>query len=197
MEKRLYKSRREILKLTGIGLLSTLVIKKTEGAETCKGEFKPFDEKTQIDIRKAIVEKTYEIGHKYEKTHGGCCRCTVAALQDAVEFIPKNKDVFRTACCLDGGATPTKIANCGAFTGSGIIIGYLCGTNAFGNTSLSHKLIREVYEKFKASYGSVLCKDVKEKGKGNCPEIVGMAAKWTIEIILRQFTNYSKEPIEK
>jgi len=181
-------------------LLATLGTRKTESAETHKGEFKALDKNTQIDIGhrgKEIIETAYKLGHEYEKKHGGCCRCTVAALQDAIEFIPKNEDVFRAACCLDGGATPTGMQNCGAFTGSGIIIGYLCGTDPFGDTSLSHKVIHQVYEKFKEAYGSVLCKDVKKKGEHNCPEIVGKATEWTAEAILRQFTNYSKEPIEK
>lgn len=181
-------------------MLATLGTRKTESAETHKGEFKALDKNTQIDIghrRKEIIETAYKLGYEYEKKHSGCCRCTVAALQGAIEFVSKDEGIFRTACCLDGGATPTGIHSCGGFTGSGIIIGYLCGANPFGDTSLSHKLIHEVYEKFKDTYGSVLCKDVKKKGEHNCPEIVGKAARWTTEIILRQFTNYSKEPIEK
>jgi len=179
MEKRLYKGRREFLQLAGVGLLGTLLTQRTKGADSYKSEFKVLDKNSQIDIDhrgKEIIQKAYKLGYEYEKKHGGCCRCTVAAIQDAIEFIPKDEDVFRAACCLDGGATPTGIQNCGAFTSSGIIIGYLCGTNPFGSTGLSHKLIREVYEKFKDAYGSVLCKDVKKKGKGNCPEVVGRAA---------------------
>jgi len=200
MEKRLYKHRREFLELAGVGLLSALVTHKAEGAEIRGVQFKAFDKNTQIDVGhrgKEIIEKAYKLGHEYEKKHGGCCRCTVAALQDAIEFIPKNEDVFRAACCLDGGATPAGMQNCGAFTGSGIIIGYLCGTGPFGDTSLAHKLIHAVYERFKKTYKSVLCKDVKKKGEHNCPEIVGKATEWTAEAILRQFTNYSKEVIEK
>jgi len=172
---------------------------KAEGAEISKEEL-PLDENERIDIGhrgKEIIETAYKLGHEYEGKHRGCCRCTVAALQGAMEFVPKDEDVFRTACCLDGGATPTGIHSCGGFTGSGIIIGYLCGTNPFGDTGLSHKLIGEVYKKFKDKYGSVLCKDVKEKGKGNCPEVVGRAARWITETILRQFSNYGKEPTEK
>ena len=186
-----YKSRREFLQLAaGLGL-SSLAADKVEGAEISRIEFKVLNKNTRIDIGNEgneIIKKAYEIGHKYEKQHGGCARCTVAALQDAIPFIPKNEDVFRTACCLDGGATPTTMQNCGAFTGSGIIIGYLCGTNAFGNTGLSHKLINKVYEKFKEAYGSVLCRDVKKKAKSNCPEVVGKAVSWAAEILLKQFT---------
>jgi len=89
-----------------MSLLSTLLSRRTEGAETYKGEFKVLDKNSQIDIghrAKEIIEKAYKLGHEYEKKHGGCCRCTVAALQDVIEFIPKNEDVFRAACCLDTG----------------------------------------------------------------------------------------------
>jgi len=200
MDKKVYKHRREFLELVGVGLLSTLVTGKIEGAEIHAVQFKALDKNAHIDIgqrAKEIIQKGYKLGHEYEDKHGGCCRCTVAAVQRAIDFIPQDEDVFRAACCLDGGATPTGMQNCGAFTGSGIIIGYVCGTGPFGNTGLAHKLIRQVYEHFKENYETVLCKDVREKGKGNCPEVVGKAALWTTEVILRQFTNYSKELIEQ
>ena len=187
------QSRRTILHFAGGGLLAALVPAKSKGPEEHEAKFKVFDEKTRIDIGsrgKEIITRAYQLGHEYEGKHGGCCRCTVAALQGAMEFIPADEDVFRTACCLDGGATPTGVQSCGGFTGSGIIIGYLCGSAPFGNTRLCHKLIREVYGKFKEAYGSVLCKDVRAKGKRNCPEIVGTAARWATGIILRRFANY-------
>jgi hypothetical protein len=193
MEKELYKARRQFLQLAGAGLFGALLPQRTEGAESYKGHFKVLRENSRLDIGdsgKEIVEKAYRLGHKYEGKYGGCCRCTVAAVQNAIEFIPKDEDVFRTACCLDGGATPTGMQNCGSFTGSGIIIGYVCGTSPFQDTGLSHKLIHEVYERFRQAYKTVLCKDVRENGRGNCPEIVGKAARWTTETILRQFTNY-------
>lgn len=192
------QGRRTALRLGVGGLLGALVGAESKGAES-KGakerepEFKVFDQKTRIDIgskAKKMPAEAYRLGHEYEGKHRGCCRCTVAALQRAIEFIPEDKDVFRTSCCLDGGATPSGIHSCGGFTGSGIIIGYLCGTAPFGNTGLSHKLIHEVHKKFKEAYGSVLCKDVRAKAKGDCPKVVGTAAKWTTEIILRRFTNY-------
>jgi hypothetical protein len=193
MQKQLYKARRQFLQLTGAGLLDALLPQRTEGTERSTRDFRALCQNSNIDIGdsgREIIEKAYKLGHKYEGKYGGCCRCTVAAVQNAIEFIPKDEDVFRTACCLDGGATPTGMQNCGSFTGSGIIIGYVCGTSPFGDTRLSHKLIHEVYENFKQAYKTVLCKDVRENGRGNCPEIVGKAARWTTETILRKFTNY-------
>jgi len=74
-----------------------------------------------------IVDKAYRLGCDYEKRYGGCCQCTVAALQDAFACVTADVGLFRAASCLDGGATPTGIQNCGSFTGAGMIIGYLCG----------------------------------------------------------------------
>jgi len=141
----------------------------------------------------AIIEKAYELGRTYEKKYKGCAQCTVAALQDCAELFPKSEDVFLAASCLDGGATPTQYANCGTFTGAGMVIGHLCGRtreNFQGRAQLSHKLIRQLHDEFVKAYGSVVCKDVREKANRDCPEVVGKAAKWTAEIVLRQFADY-------
>lgn len=190
------KKRRVLFQLMGISLISSLITNKVKGQAKNQSEFNEFKvlgEKDQIDIGdkgKKFIENAYKLGYDIEKKHGGCCRCTVAALQKAIDFIPENKDLFRAASCLDGGATPAGIQNCGAFTGAGMVIGWLCGADNFGNTKFSHRLIRRVYTQFETEYGDVLCKNIRNKVKGNCPEVVARAAKWTAEVLLRQFTNY-------
>jgi len=142
----------------------------------------------------AMIEEAYHLGYDYEKRYGGCAQCTVAALQDALPFVPADVGLFRGASCLDGGATPKGLQNCGAFTGAGMVIGYLCGRTRdeifFGDKGLSHELIRQVYRRFEERYGSVLCKDVRAKAKEDCPAVVGNAAKWTAEVLLEVFANY-------
>jgi C_GCAxxG_C_C family probable redox protein len=187
------KNRRALFQLAGMGIISSMLASQAKGQAKNQSEFKVLSEKDQIDIGdkgQEIIEKAYKLGYDLEKAHGGCCRCIVAALQRAIDFIPEDKDLFRTASCLDGGATPAGIQNCGAFTGSGIVIGWLCGADNFGNTKLSHRLIRRVYKQFETEYGTVLCKDVRKKINSNCPEVVARAAKWTAEVLIRQFTNY-------
>jgi len=66
------------------------------------------------------------------------------------------------------------------------------GNDKFGDTKLCHKLMREVHQRFEKEYGGVLCKDVREKANKDCPEVVGRAAIWTAEILLKQFTNYEE-----
>ena len=114
-----------------------------------------------------------------------------------------SEDVFRTASCLDGGATPVGVQNCGGFTGSGIVIGHLCGGITHqdgkiqGSTGLAHELLHKVYHRFKEQCGTVLCQDARKSAKGGCPEVVGRAARWAAEVILAEFTDYKPEAAEK
>lgn len=191
----LLEKRRAFLGAAGIGALGGLVVQDAEGAQRRRVRFKVLGEKDRLEVGdrgKEMIEKAYKSGYDLEKKHGGCARCTVAALQTSVGFVPKDKDLFRAAGCLDGGATPDGVQSCGGFTGAGIVIGWVCGNNNFGETRLCHKLIRKVCERFEKEYGSVLCKNVREKAKKNCPEVVGTAAKWTAEVLLGQFTDYEQ-----
>jgi len=142
----------------------------------------------------AILDEAYRLGYDYEKRYGGCAQCTVAALQDALPIVPADAGLFRGASCLDGGATPSGLQNCGAFTGAGMVIGFLCGRTRdeifFGDKGLSHELIRKVYQRFEDRYGSVLCKEVRAKAEADCPAVVGTAAQWTAEVLLEAFAGY-------
>ena len=190
-------SRRRFLRLTGAGIGLALggCLSGTGGYAWRR---KILERGDRIDVGSKgdeIIENAYRLGYDYEKSRRGCAQCTVAALQDAIPFVALDKGLFRGASCLDGGATPTGIHNCGGFTGSGMIIGYVCGRTRArtfkGSAKLSRELIRKVYERFEEEYGSVLCKDVKKAANRNCPEVVAKAAKWTAEVLLKEFTNYA------
>jgi hypothetical protein len=152
----------------------------------------------RVDDSEAILEKAYELGFAYEKDHGGCARCTVAAIQDAVPFVALDEGLFRGSTCLDGGATPVPLQNCGAFNGAGMVIGHVCGsrrTDGFsGSSKLAHRLLHKVYYHFEKEYGTVICGDVRKKAERNCPKVVGLAAKWAAEALLAEFAGY--EPPE-
>ncbi len=53
-----------------------------------------------------------------------------------------------------------------------------------------------VYANYKEAYGTVLCKDVRKGAKGNCPDVVGKAAKWAAMAILQEFAGYKPEEPE-
>lgn len=160
------------------------------------GPFKALREGDRVELTEPaeqIMEKAYRLGYDLEKRHGGCARCTVAALQQVLEFVPADAGLFRAASCLDGGATPHGLQNCGAFTGAGMFIGWVCGTEQFKRPVLARKLIREVYTHFEQEYGTVLCKDVREKLDGDCPKVVALAAQWTAEALLAQFADHKND----
>jgi C_GCAxxG_C_C family probable redox protein len=170
-----------------------LNIKQVMSESINKTEFKVLSENDCIDIGekgKEMIQKAYDLGYQFEEDHMGCARCTVASLQDAIDFLPADEGLFRAASCLDGGATPTQLANCGAFTGSGMVIGWMCGTQRFGDNTLSHNLIHKVHKCFKEEFGSVICKDIRNSADKKCPEVVAKAAEWTTEILLKKFTTY-------
>jgi hypothetical protein len=52
----------------------------------------------------------------------------------------------------------------------------------------SSGLIREVAGRFEQAYGSVICKDVREKVAKNCAQVVAQAAGWTAEVLLKRFS---------
>ena len=193
-KEKLRSTRRKFLQSAGVWLIACgLNVENVRATSMDETEFKVLNENDRIDIGdrgNEIIQKAYDLGYLYEEKHMGCARCTVASLQDAIDFLPADEELFRASSRLDGGSTPTNLANCGSFTGSGMVIGWMCGTQRFGDNSLSHDLIHKVHKYYEEEYGSVICKEVRKSSNGKCPEVVGKAAKWTTEILLKQFTNY-------
>ena len=189
-------NRRELFQSLAAGLTLTLISSKETAAQMGDPE-SVLRRGDRIDVagrENQIIEDAFRLGYDYEKRYGGCAQCAVAALQDALPFVPADASLFRAASCLDGGATPTGIQSCGGFTGAGIIIGHLCGRTRdeifFGDKKLSQELLRSVYRRFEERYGSVLCKDVRAAAERDCPQVVGLAAKWAAEALLEAFANY-------
>ncbi|HUT95517.1 MAG TPA: C-GCAxxG-C-C family protein [Thermoguttaceae bacterium] len=194
-------SRRQLLSGTGAG--AALLLGGSLPAPGQCGE-KPkvlkLGDRVELDCpAEEIIRRAYELGYRYEKEHGGCARCTVAACQDAIPLVAVDVGLFRGSTCLDGGATPVNVQNCGAFTGAGMVIGHLCGSTRGetfeGSAKLAHELLHKVYDRFKEEYGTVLCRDVRKGAEGDCPEVVGRAAQWVAEVLLAEFTDY--EPPEE
>ena len=189
-------SRRQLLAGTGAG--AALILGGSLPAPgQCSEKPKVLQRGDRVEIdcpAEEIIRKAYELGYQYEKEHGGCARCTVAACQDAIPFVAVDVGLFRGSTCLDGGATPVNVQNCGAFTGAGMVVGHLCGSTRGetfeGSAKLAHELLHKVYDRFKEHYGTVLCRDVREGAEGDCPKVVGRAAQWVAEVLLEEFTDY-------
>jgi C_GCAxxG_C_C family probable redox protein len=152
-------------------------------------------EKDKVELgkrRPELIERASTLGAEYIRKYGNCAQSTIAALQDALEFVPKSGDIFLAGSCLHGGATATGNHSCGGFTGAGIVIGHLCGrtreqVSDRAATKLSTALLRQVTARFEETYGSVVCKDVRAKAEKKCDEVVAHAAAWAAEAIIKQF----------
>ncbi len=160
----------------------------------------------------ALAGKAYRLGKQYEKTYRGCGQCVVAALQDALGV--RNDDVFKAATGLAGGTGLAADSGCGAYTGSILMLGSLLGrerqdfSDPGGIRFKTNALTRKFRERFIQEYGSIICRDIQNKILGryyfladpqeyekfhnagahdvHCPEVVGKAAKWMVEIILNE-----------
>lgn len=161
-------TRRELIGLTAAGA-GLLLVPRLRRKSRCVKSCIPCQQGPPFDVagrEQEIVEEAYQLGSAYEKQYGGCSQCT-----------------------------PTGLQNCGSFTAAGMAIGYLCGRRRSaefeGTTKPSHALIRKLYKQYETSYGSVLCKDVRQKAERDCRHVVGLAAQWTAQILLDEFSTPS------
>jgi len=157
----------------------------------------------------SVMEKTYQLGKKYEQTYKGCSQCVIAALQDA--FNIRNDDVFKAATGLVAGGGTCIDGSCGAYAGAIMVLSSLLGRQRddFADTAgvlfRNFELVQKLREKFIQEYGSVICRNIQTKLFGrpyyladmddlekfekagahdvHCPEVVGKAARWAAEII--------------
>ena len=174
----------------------------------------------------SVVQAAYDKGRDYEGRATDCCQCVIAAIQDAINC--KNNDILRAGSALAGGLAFTGQGTCGALVGAVMVIGQLYGrtreeldkdaTKEIGeidwvSAGKGWELAYELFEWFRAEYGSIICSDIKKKlfghnneeyirpnsparyalsrksagyKRGICPEVVGKAAQWATEIVLRK-----------
>lgn len=189
------KSRRSFVGLLVAGSGARLGAGAAQGVQTTPPGAPPTakDRFAVGDRGPAMIKRASDLGAEYLKKYGNCAQATIAALQDAVEFVPKSDDVYRAGYCLHGGATATGNANCGGFTGAGMVIGHLCGRTRAQAPDLeamksAMALIQQIAAKHEEAYGSVLCKDIRAKAEKKCADVVARAAGWAAEAILKQFS---------
>lgn len=156
------------------------------------------------------MDRAYEAGKRNEAEYHGCAQCVLAALQDT--FDERDDAVFRAATGLSGGGGLSGDGSCGAYTGATLFLGQLQGrerddfTDEAGVRYETSRMVGDLRSRFVERYGSVVCGDIqtsvigrsfdltdvddvacfKEAGAHlvHCPEVVGMAARWTAEIAI-------------
>lgn len=162
------------------------------------------------ETRRVLLDRIYETGFHNEKNKRGCAQCTVAVM---AEFFGVDPAVFRAASAMSGGMARSGLGPCGAFTGGLLVLSYFFGRplDRFGQRGSTYKdrsLALEYRSKFEEKYGGWFCKDVQKAIFGRsfdlsneegyeeferagahvdkCPSVVGTAARWLAEILLRE-----------
>jgi len=159
-----------------------------------------------------IIQRAFSLGFEYEKKIRGCCQCTIAAIQDALEI--QNDDVFRAGSGLTAGGGISCEGSCGGYTGGVMVMSSVFGRrrakwdNDQDYKDCAHNMARALLDKFSQKYGSNICKMIHHSIMGRefnltdpneretfetlgahvdkCTSVVGTAAAWATELILEE-----------
>lgn len=162
--------------------------------------------------KERLAKKAYELGYYHESHERDCSQSTVAAIMETLGF--RDAHIFKASTTLAGGGAIFGDSGCGAYYGGLLIIGLLKGrpmdnfvveeTDRFR----SFEIGRALHKRFIDKYGTVICRDIMTKVYGRpfwmvdpdefnkmdkagghttvCPDIVGNAARWTVEVIFEE-----------
>ena len=157
----------------------------------------------------ALAKKAHDLGFRYEKEFRGCGQCFIAAVYDALA-LPYDA-LFKSLSGLAGGVGMVNDGNCGAYIGGALVLSNLVGRerddfkDEIGKRFEAYRLARKLRDRFIEKYGTVDCGNIHQKIFGRdfdlldpvqmamfdemgghtdkCPEVVGQAAAWVIEIV--------------
>jgi len=174
---------------------------------------KKVERKHKPKSNEEILQEAYDKGFRYMRGYAWCAPCVYKTLQEI--FNLKNGPVVKALTGLAGGVGCLVTGPCGAFTGGAAAISAIYGRSKVtplkeGEWDYSKHidLIYELSKKFKEEYGSYICQDMQKKVYGRvynfmdpkelaefdeahlkeyrCAKVVGNAAKWTAEILLKE-----------
>jgi C_GCAxxG_C_C family probable redox protein len=163
----------------------------------------------ELAEKEKLMKRAYDLGFHYEREYGSCPQCVFAAVSEIVGS--NSREIFKAIDGLAGGLGRSTNGTCGALSGGIAAISHKYGRENFQNLGQREKcmaLAKRLHDKFKDEYGSVICKDVQKKILGRsfnfwdpkdreafdkagghtekCPDVVGKAAKWTVDILLSE-----------
>jgi len=176
--------------------------------------------KSAIEQKANIIQRALSLGSEYEKTVTGCCQCTIAAIQDALEI--RNDAVFKAGSGLTAGGGVSCEGSCGGFTGGVMVMSSVFGRrrerwdNDKEEKDCAHRMARALLDKFNREYGSNICRTIHGAIFGRdfdlmdardreafeklgahvdkCTSVVGKAAAWATELILEEMFKRHMRP---
>ncbi|OFW53417.1 MAG: hypothetical protein A2V75_00105, partial [Actinobacteria bacterium RBG_16_70_17] len=157
-----------------------------------------------------LLARAYELGFDYERRFRGCSQCAIAAIQDTLGV--QDEAVFKAATGLAGGGALTGRGACGGYVGGVMVLSQLQGRerqhfdDPDGIRFRTFDLAKDLADRFDEEFGGTICRDVQTRVFGRsfdlrdpedfrrfdasgahddkCPDVVGKAARMTVEIIL-------------
>lgn len=159
-----------------------------------------------------IARKAYNLGYNYESKYGACSQCTILAIMDALG--KRDSSVFKAAFGFAGGIGSLS-RTCGALAAGVMAINLEHRRELENLTTQTEKekreclqMVRDLYVRFMAEYGSIECADVHQRLFGRtfnqwdegefeeflrlgghedeCTSVAGNVARWTMEILTDQ-----------
>lgn len=155
-----------------------------------------------------IGQRAYELGKKYHQVYRGYGQSLIAAVFDALGV--ENDAVFKAATGFASGTGVMGDTGCGCLSGGTMVLCTFRGrerSDFIDSANVrwdSYRLARELQDKFIQEYGTSICREIQRKIMGRpfllsdpddmkkfeeagghttvCPEVVGKAARWIIEI---------------
>jgi C_GCAxxG_C_C family probable redox protein len=171
--------------------------------------------KRSIEHKAEIIQRALSLGFEYEKTITGCCQCTIAAIQDALNI--KDDAVFKAGSGLTAGGGVSCEGSCGGFTGGVMVMSSVFGrrrekwNDDKDEKDCAHHMARALLDKFNQEYGGNMCKTIHRSIFGRdfdlrdpsdreafeklgahvdkCTSVVGKAAAWATELILEELSD--------
>jgi len=162
-----------------------------------------------------IIRRALCLGFEYEKAVTGCCQCTIAAIQDALDI--QNDAVFKAGSGLTAGGGVSCEGSCGGYTGGVMVMSSIFGRRREkwdddkAEKDCAHNMARALLNKFNQEYGGNICKTIHRRIFGRdfdlkdardretfeklgahvdkCTSVVGQSAAWATELILEELSN--------
>jgi len=164
----------------------------------------------QDQRKRDLSAQAYELGFDYERRFHGCSQCVIAAVHDTLGI--RDDAVFKAATGLAGGGALTGRGACGGYAGGVMVLSQLLGRERArfddpeGIRFRTFDLAKRLADRFEEEFGGTICRDVQVRVFGRsfdlrdpedflrfeeagahddkCPDVVGKAARMTVEIIL-------------
>lgn len=161
-------------------------------------------------IKNELLKKIYKSAFNFEKESHGCAQATIKAIMD---FFDIDDIVFKVASSCSGGLSNGGLGSCGGLLGGSLIIGYFFGRNIdeahiSGKKFKDRKLVNNLRKEYYKEFDGETCREVQKSVFGHsfdlmtedgrkyfenenghmykCPNVVGKAAKWIAEILIKE-----------